>query len=212
MASKRGRRARRGRTERSRTRCHSGSRAYLFFSAAWRPPTKNVALGLQGCLLGRGRLTFMRQINWPGYRSLKAGRYSQQNGVYFVTTTTDQRIPWFQVMSFACVMCRNLEHPSCLADAKNLCWVVMPDHVHLLLQVGARPLQNVINQMKSRTARILNREIGRSGQFWSPGFYDHALRKDEDMLNIARYIVANPLRARLVNRVGDYPYWNAVWL
>jgi len=155
---------------------------------------------------------YMRHTNSPGYSSLRAGRYSQQNGIYFVTTTTDKRIPWFQVMSFACVMCRNLEKPGCLADAKNLCWVVMPDHVHLLVQLGTKPLGKVVNQMKSRTARLLNREIGRSGQFWAPGFHEHGLRKEEDMLDIARYIVVNPLRAGLVNRVADYPYWNAVWL
>jgi len=154
----------------------------------------------------------MRQIGKPGYRSLRAGRFSQKNGIYFITATTHQRIPWFQVMSFAGIVCRNLDQPTGLADARNLCWVVMPDHVHLMLQLGSKPLNKVINQLKSRTARLLNREIGRSGPFWSPGFYDHALREEEDMLNIARYIVANPVRAGLVSRVGDYPYWNAVWL
>ena len=43
------------------------------------------------------------------------------------------------------------------------------------------------------------------------GYYDHALRKEENVQNIARYIVANPLRADLVKNVGDYPYWYAKW-
>lgn len=38
------------------------------------------------------------------------------------------------------------------------------------------------------------------------------MRYDEDLLKAARYIIANPLRARLVKRVGDYPLWDAVWL
>ena len=42
--------------------------------------------------------------------------------------------------------------------------------------------------------------------------HDRALRRDEDLLAVARYIVANPLRAGLVRRVGDYPLWDAVWL
>ena len=42
--------------------------------------------------------------------------------------------------------------------------------------------------------------------------YDHALRKDEDVKKIARYIIANPLRAGLVEKIEDYPYWDAVWL
>ena len=47
---------------------------------------------------------------------------------------------------------------------------------------------------------------------WARSFHDHALRRDENLLTVARYIVANPIRAGLVRRVGEYPFWNAVWL
>ena len=47
---------------------------------------------------------------------------------------------------------------------------------------------------------------------WQTGYYDHAIRKDEDIQAIARYIVANPIRAGLVTKVGDYSHWDAVWL
>ena len=88
----------------------------------------------------------------------------------------------------------------------------MPDHIHVLLELRDTPLQRVLNRLKSRSAVTLNREIGRGGRFWALGYYDHALRAEEDSQDIARYIVANPLRAGLVRRIGDYPYWNAVWL
>ena len=42
--------------------------------------------------------------------------------------------------------------------------------------------------------------------------YDHVLRNDEDVRATARYIVADPLRAGLVDSIGDYPLWDAVWL
>ena len=35
---------------------------------------------------------------------------------------------------------------------------------------------------------------------------------DEDLVAVARYIVANPVRAGLVKNVRDYPHWDAVWL
>ena len=38
------------------------------------------------------------------------------------------------------------------------------------------------------------------------------LRKEEDILEIARYIVANPLRAGLVKKLNDYPLWDAIWV
>jgi putative transposase len=148
----------------------------------------------------------------PGSQSLRKGRFSQQNSIYFITTTTYQRIPWFQEFSFARIMCVILENQIILSDAENLCWVVMPDHIHLLLRLGETPLHKIINQLKSCSARHLNSEIGRSGRFWEHGFYDHAVRKEESMRDVARYIVGNPIRAGLVERIGDYPFWDAVWV
>jgi REP element-mobilizing transposase RayT len=148
----------------------------------------------------------------PGRRALRKGRFSQESRAYLLTAVTAQRIPWFQVFSFAQIMCQNLSHPNCLQDARNLCWVVMPDHVHLLLQLGQSELSTIMKRLKARSAVLLNREIGRRGRFWAPGFHDHALRKEEELISVARYIVANPLRAGLVNHVADYPFWNAEWL
>lgn len=47
---------------------------------------------------------------------------------------------------------------------------------------------------------------------WQDGFHDHALRAEEDVVEVARYVVSNPLRAGLVRCLGDYPLWDAVWL
>jgi REP element-mobilizing transposase RayT len=132
--------------------------------------------------------------------------------MYLVTTVTEQRIPWFQVFEFAAIMCRCLQDRKCLLDAANLCWVVMPDHVHFLLQLGEAGLAGVVRRLKARSALQLNREIGRTGRFWAPSFHDHRLRRQEDLKGVARYIVANPLRSGLVDRVENYPFWNAEWL
>ena len=74
-------------------------------------------------------------------------------------------------------------------------------------------LSAVVGKIKSHSSRLINRLHGTRGQpIWQRGFHDHALRKDESVLAAARYIIANPLRAGLVRRVGDYPLWDAVWL
>ncbi|MNE68641.1 hypothetical protein D3C80_1643130 [compost metagenome] len=51
-----------------------------------------------------------------------------------------------------------------------------------------------------------------SGRLWQKGFHDHALRREEDVKAVARYVVANPLRAGLVEKLADYPFWDAIWL
>jgi uncharacterized protein with ACT and thioredoxin-like domain len=49
-------------------------------------------------------------------------------------------------------------------------------------------------------------------KIWQQDFHDHALRMEEDVKSVARYIVANPLRAGLVMKIGDYSHWDAKWL
>jgi putative transposase len=60
--------------------------------------------------------------------------------------------------------------------------------------------------LKGRSARAMGQPV------WQPNYFDHGVRQDEEFRNIARYIVDNPRRANLVDRMGDYPLWDAVWL
>lgn len=69
-----------------------------------------------------------------------------------------------------------------------------------------------VNTIKSYASRTINQIIGRSGPVWQKGYYDHALRDEENLAVVARYIVANPLRAGLARNVADYPLWDAVWI
>lgn len=94
-----------------------------------------------------------------------------------------------------------------------MCWVLLPDHVHLLLQMGEmESLSRLMNRIKANTARKVNLTLDRKDQLWEKGFHDKAIRAEENIIDIARYIVMNPVRAGLVKNVGMYPYWNAIWL
>jgi REP element-mobilizing transposase RayT len=98
------------------------------------------------------------------------------------------------------------------APVETLAWVLMPDHLHWLFILGDGELANVVRVSKSRSARAVNLMLQREGPVWQKGYYDHAVRDDEDLRKLARYIVDNPLRSGLVQRIGDYPLWDAVWL
>lgn len=95
---------------------------------------------------------------------------------------------------------------------ESLAWVRMPDHLHWLLVLGEEDLGTLVRTLKSRSAIAVNRALGRAGPVWQKGYYDHALRGEEDLRSVARYVVANPVRSGLVERVGDYPLWDAIWL
>ena len=89
----------------------------------------------------------------------------------------------------------------------------MPDHWHGLIELGGgESLSGLICRLKANTARCVRLETGGEGAVWARGFHDRALRHEDDVLSAARYVVVNPIRAGLVKRLGDYPYWNAIWL
>ena len=94
-------------------------------------------------------------------------------------------------------------------DAKCLAWVVMPDHMHVLIELGDKePLSLAVQRIKSLIAVAINQERSKRQPVWQRGYYDHAMRTHEDVLSAARYIVNNPVRAGLAENIGDYPYWS----
>ena len=95
----------------------------------------------------------------------------------------------------------------------TLAFVLMPDHLHWLLVLGENEdLSQMGGVFKGRSAREANKALNRKRNLWQRAFYDHAIRKDEDVRKLARYIVANPIRTGMVQSVVDYPLWDAVWV
>nr|WP_279577245.1 transposase [Pseudomonas sp. LA21] len=130
-----------------------------------------------------------------------------------LTATTQNRAPLFSDFSLACTVARCFEKKLALGENHLLAWVLMPDHAHWLLQLGSgERLEISVGRLKAISSRCFNKIHGRRGAIWASAFHDHALRSEDEVLPTARYIVANPIRAGIVKRVGDYPFWNAVWL
>jgi REP element-mobilizing transposase RayT len=143
----------------------------------------------------------------PHGKDLRKGRVSLPGQVYHVTTVTLDRKPVFADLRPARMLINALREAQARGEATTLAFVVMPDHMHWLLQLEAgTSLSSLVGAVKAVTAH------GLGGRTWQSGFHDHVLRQEEDLAKLARYIVANPLRAGLVQRIGDYPHWDAVWL
>ena len=142
---------------------------------------------------------------------MRKGRFSEPGRIYLITTVTHQRAPLFTDMNCGRLVVQALRGEQ--VRAQTLAYVVMPDHLHWLMQLGDEAgLDTVVRNVKSVSSRRLNLLLGRKGRLWQPGYHDHALRAEEDVQDVARYVVANPLRAGLVKRLGDHPLWDAVWL
>ncbi|KAA1188976.1 transposase [Pseudohalioglobus sediminis] len=142
---------------------------------------------------------------------LRRGRVSRPGQIYLITTATYGRQPIFSDLVLGRCVVHSLRDAH--GAARTLAFVVMPDHLHWLMQLQAGPdLSAVIRHVKSRSSHAVQQRLGTQTPVWQRGFHDHALRREEHILNCARYVIANPLRAGLVERVGDYPLWDAQWL
>ena len=147
------------------------------------------------------------------YNALRKGRVSIPGQIYLLTAVTWDRTPWCQDFRLGREVAGVLHGVAVAYPGLSLAWVVMPDHMHWLVQLpDGVSLERLMQIFKGRSARALNVAGLRTGPVWQPGFHDRALRKDEDLLAAARYLLANPLCRGLVQRVGDYPLWDAIWI
>jgi putative transposase len=82
----------------------------------------------------------------------------------------------------------------------------MPDHLHLLLSpTRSTSVFDFVRVYKSLSTRLAWQHE-HAGRLWQARFYDHFLRKDDDVRRVVDYIVSNPVRAGIVTHWCDYPF------
>jgi REP element-mobilizing transposase RayT len=148
-----------------------------------------------------------------GHSKLRKGRRSLANQIYHISSATEGRRTIFHELDYGRLVVTAMRREQQAGHAETLAFVVMPDHFHwLLLLSGSRSLSVCVNTVKSFSTRRINQRLSRHGRVWQTGFYDRAIRRDDDLVHVARYIIANPLRAGIVESVRDYPLWDAKWV
>jgi REP element-mobilizing transposase RayT len=91
-------------------------------------------------------------------------------------------------------------------------WVVMSNHVHAVLwPMPDHSLSEIVQSWKRFTAREANKILQRTGQtFWQPEAFDHWIRDDGEHSRCCRYVVNNPVKARLCAAPEDWQ-WSSAW-
>ncbi|WP_123728555.1 REP-associated tyrosine transposase [Stenotrophomonas rhizophila] len=142
---------------------------------------------------------------------LRVGRCSIPGQSYVLTMVCHHRRRWFVDPEVSAIAISHLKEMDERGYVRSLAWVVMPDHLHWLVELEAKPLADIARRLKSSTALAINRSLGRGGSFWQAGYHDHAVRRDESLHRHALYILGNPIRAGLSEQIGDYPYAWTLW-
>jgi len=125
--------------------------------------------------------------------------------MFLVTSVTLNRRRVFQVTAHAELFLETLQHYR--REGKYLLhdFVVMPDHVHLLITPRMITLERAVGLIKGG----FSHRMGPKFDVWQKGFTDHRVRDREDFDVRRRYIRENPVRQRLVQYAEDYPYSSA---
>ena len=140
---------------------------------------------------------------------LAAEAYCQGNP-FSITIGTYDRYPWFQLHHQLSTTTVDI----LLGLARNrgsslYAWCIMPDHIHLLLSNDS--ILDFVRLFKGKLipeGRLLNPRR----RLWQRSFYDHALRMEEDLFEVAHYIWHNPVRAGIVDHAADYEFSGSlVW-
>lgn len=90
-------------------------------------------------------------------------------------------------------------------------YVIMPDHVHLLLTpLFDWDLSKILQGIKGYTSKNINKLLNRKGSFWQDESFDHLVRNEVGWLEKFYYIHHNPVKAGLVDMPEDYEYSSLV--
>ena len=104
---------------------------------------------------------------------------------------------------------------------KLMCYCIMPNHVHLLIEpnkvnliiksnkYGASRnyyLTETLRLLKGSTARLCNNVLDRTGVFWQHESYDHYIRNEREFIRTIRYILYNPVKAGFVDDWRDWEF------
>jgi len=127
------------------------------------------------------------------------------HGTFFISTQTWNRRRLFQQPANAELFLDTLQHYRRKGHYKLHAFVVMPDHIHLLLTPQIITLERSVQLIKGGFSHRLESNF----PIWQRGFTDRRMRDRDDFLTHRAYIHHNPVRARLAQQPEDYLYSSA---
>ena len=140
----------------------------------------------------------------------RIARRVRQAGAYFVTTDTWQKHPLFVNTVLANIVVEQIVSCRDRGFYKLHAFVLMPDHLHVLLTPGeTTTVEKAMQMIKGGSAHRMGIERPNKFSIWHAGFHDRWMRDDEEYRSSKRYIEQNPVEAKLVERPEDCRYSSA---
>ena len=132
--------------------------------------------------------------------------YGQPVTICSVTIAVRNRRPVFGDVAIANAAVAVLRDRSEETGVAVYAYCIMPDHIYLIIAPSETcDVVKFVGQFKN----LVQREawaLGVKGAFWQLSFWDHFLRRDEDLESCVRYVFNNPVRAGLAQEPAHYPF------
>ena len=126
---------------------------------------------------------------------------------FFATTKTSQGRPLLQSERNATLLIDVLRSYVAAGKFRLHDFVIMPDHVHLLMTVDrGMTIEKAMQFVKGGFSHRLKKELGDLGEVWQRGFSETRVENRESYLQHREYIAGNPVKAGLVDSAEKFPY------
>jgi len=137
----------------------------------------------------------------PAYK-----RYFVPNSIVFLTMATAGRRPLFDDAVMVASALEILKQVKNIHPFMMKAYVVMPDHIHLLIHTQDGRFDRIIHLFKRNVSFEFHKRGICEGAIWQNRFYDRVIRDDEDLRNHMDYIHFNPVHHNHTSRPADYPF------
>ena len=94
---------------------------------------------------------------------------------------------------------------------KLYAYILMGNHIHLLIEVGGIPLSKIMQSLQFRYTQYYNRRYKKSGHLFQGRYKAILCDRESYLLELVRYIHLNAVRAGLARKVDQYP-WSSHWV
>ncbi len=135
-------------------------------------------------------------------RGLK--RFQKAESLHFITFSCFHRLPLLEAAGARETVEAVLELTRARHQARIYAYVLMPEHVHLLVNEPPRiVLAQFLKAVKQTTSRKLR---GPREKFWQDRYYDSNVRGEKARSEVIRYIHRNPVERGLVAKPEEWPW------
>ena len=156
-----------------------------------------------------------------------AYRIYNQQGLYFVTFTVHQWIDVFTRKIYVDIILDSLKHCQKNKGLLIYSWVIMSNHLHLIISTDQNNLSDIIRDFKKFTATKIVKAIEENPKesrkhwllwllkkeekvcFWEDGYHGEEIYSPDFLESKINYIHLNPVRANIVEKAEDYLYSSA---